>query len=356
MKVYFDKKLIKKEYVSFLAPLLGLPDFDIWREDKDQIKEWTDYGKNFLSLSSEKECDYFVYPKYFKLEFSNELKTYSKKAKHHNKKVLVFYYWEIDDYIDISDNILWYKRSTKNINPDNEYCLPPFPQDLFAKVGNNIAFVDKQSKKPYSIWYTWYSNYFDLKSFIRYMFVRFVWIVCRTKLLKNILMLLKKEDLYATLVNAWYWNSCRSKTIKQLQKLKKYKFDFTQRAHALTIDAKVSMREEYIKNLVEIDFPLLVRGFWNYSVRQYEVLSLGKIPLYIDTDAKLPFEDEIPYKDLFIIVPFGDVKNIKKYIDHYIDKNQNKLVEIQKEIRNIYQEYFVMKNYYVRIINSLEKK
>jgi hypothetical protein len=101
---------------------------------------------------------------------------------------------------------------------------------------------------------------------------------------------------------------------------------------------------------------LVVRGFWNYSFRQYEVMSLGKIPLYIDTWAKLPFQDEIDYKRLFIIVPFKDIHRIGSYIDKYISKNEWNLTNIQKEVRKIYEEYFIMKNYYTKIIQRLENK
>lgn len=60
-----------------------------------------------------------------------------------------------------------------------------------------------------------------------------------------------------------------------------------------------------------------MRGFWNYSFRMYEAMSLGRILIYIDTWANLPFIDEINYKDLFIIIPFSKRKYIYKYIDAF---------------------------------------
>ncbi|MCF7834544.1 hypothetical protein K9M48_00615 [Candidatus Gracilibacteria bacterium] len=60
-----------------------------------------------------------------------------------------------------------------------------------------------------------------------------------------------------------------------------------------------------------------MRGFGNYSFRMYEAMSLGRILIYIDTGANLPFIDEINYKDLFIIIPFSKRKYIYKYIDAF---------------------------------------
>jgi len=93
-----------------------------------------------------------VYPKYFALEYFREVKKYANEAKNYGKKVIVFCYGEIDDYINISDNIIWYKRSTHRDNPSNELCLPPFPQDILPYNGNTIPFIKPTEK--YSIGFT----------------------------------------------------------------------------------------------------------------------------------------------------------------------------------------------------------
>jgi hypothetical protein len=356
MKVYFDKNLIQKEYLSFLAPLLWCPDFDIWGEEKKQIKERYSEGKKLLVVSEKKDCDFYVYPKYFLLDNFDELQAYANDAQINGKKVIVFSYWEIDDYIDINKNILWHKRCTKINNPSNEFCLPPFPEDLLKYNDNKINFIKEWKKKKYSIGYTWYSNYYNIRSFLYYISVRCIWSLCRMKPIKKLLMRYKKEALYWRLVNAWIWNYCRWKTIREIKKLEKYELNFIQRNHALTTTGtKKDMREEYIRNLNESDFALVVRWFGNYSFRQYEALSLGKIPIYIDTWAKLPFQNKINYNELFIIVPIEKIKKIGNYIDNYIKKNKWKLKEIQRKIRKTYEDYFTIKNYYSKIIENLKK-
>lgn len=353
MKIFFEKTFIQNEYVSFIVPLLWVPNFAIWGEDKKQIIDRHIAGQKLLLFSNKKDCDYFIYPKYFLLDNFNELKFYSDDAKLYGKKVIVFSYGEIDDYININDNILWYKRSTRNINPNNEFCLPPFPEDLLPHRNNIIKPISDWMNKKYSIGYTWYSKYYNIRSFLYYIGVRLVWSIFRIGFLKALLMKIKDEKLYWRLVNAGTWNYCRGETINQIQKLKKYDFYFIQRNHALTTDTKSVMREQYIKNLYDVDFPLVVRWFGNYSFRFYEVLSLWKIPLYIDTWAKLPFEGEILYEEFCIIVPIDYINKIGHYIDNYIDKNGWKLYEIQKKVRYIYEQYFTMTNYYTKIIHTL---
>lgn len=356
MKIFFDKGLIQNEYISFLTPLLWCPDFAIFGEDKKQIKERHNDGKKLISFSDKETCDYFVYPKYFSLEYFDELKIYSEEAKKHKKKVLVFSYQEVDDYLNVNNNIIRYKRSTNIKNPENEICLPPFPEDLLWYNNHQINGIKEGIHRKYFIWYIWYSNYSDIWSFLRYLGVRLIWIICRIKSIKWLLTKIKNERLYSNLVNAWTGNYCRWIVIQQIKKLKNYNFNFIQRKHALTTETKNHMREQYIKNLIHSDFTLLVRWFWNYSIRQYEIMSLGKIPIYIDTWAKLPFEDEINYDEIFIKVPFEDIENIEFHIDRYINSNKWNLDKIQKKIRNIYEKYFIMKNYYAKIIHNLENR
>ena len=353
MKIYFDKKLIQHEYISFLAPLLWLPDFEIWWEDKNQIKERTEKGKTIIFSTTKKDCDYFVYPKYFLLDHWKELSEYAHEAKKHKKKVIVFSYGEIDDYINIDNNIIWFKRSTKKENPNNEYCLPPFPEDFLKYNNNNIPLIQETPSKKYSIGYVWYADYYNLRSRLYYVGTRIIWLICRIKWIKKILMKIKNDRIYSKLVNAWIGNYFRGKVIRVIKKQKKYKFNFIQRKHALTTETKNEMRKQYIENLIESDFVLLIRWFWNYSIRQYEALSLGKIPIYIDTWAKLPFTEDIPYDDIFIKVPIWEIEKVEIYIEKYINNHKGELQKTQKKIRFFYENFFIMTAYYKKIISML---
>ena len=60
------------------------------------------------------------------------------------------------------------------------------------------------------------------------------------------------------------------------------------------------LRFEFIRNILSSDYTLCFRGSGNYSLRFYETLCLGRIPLFINTDCKLPFEDEINWRDMFM--------------------------------------------------------
>ena len=61
-------------------------------------------------------------------------------------------------------------------------------------------------------------------------------------------------------------------------------------------------RRAFVDNLRRSDYVLCSRGGGNFSYRLYEALSAGRIPLFVDTDCVLPFEDEIDWHALCVWV------------------------------------------------------
>lgn len=117
---------------------------------------------------------------------------------------------------------------------------------------------------------------------------------------------------------------------------------------------KWKLRQEYLDSIYNNTFSLAIRWDWNFSFRLYEIMSAGRIPLFIDTNCKLPFDNQINYKDLFIRVPFNDIDNIDLYIQNYLKKHSD-LNIISKEIRNIYENYCTMTWFFGNMIRLLEK-
>ena len=97
------------------------------------------------------------------------------------------------------------------------------------------------------------------------------------------------------------------------------------------------LRNEYINNMLESDLVLCVAGAGNFSYRLYECMSLGKIPIIIDTDICLPCEDVINWKEISIWNK--DVSTLTNDINMFWNKHTDKTyIELQNKIRNIYEE------------------
>ncbi|WP_298533207.1 exostosin family protein [uncultured Algibacter sp.] len=53
---------------------------------------------------------------------------------------------------------------------------------------------------------------------------------------------------------------------------------------------------EYFENMEHSQYVLCVRGAGNFSVRFYEALAMGRIPVFVNTDCLLPLSDVIDWK------------------------------------------------------------
>lgn len=96
-------------------------------------------------------------------------------------------------------------------------------------------------------------------------------------------------------------------------KRKKYRAGVTRNkeTHETTI--------QFYDNMLESQYVLCVRGAGNFSVRFYETLMMGRIPLYVHTDGYLSLPDIIDWKDHVVWVDY---------------KNRHHIAEILLEFHN----------------------
>jgi hypothetical protein len=83
------------------------------------------------------------------------------------------------------------------------------------------------------------------------------------------------------------------------------------RLAASSWDARVGerVRREFVENITNSDYVVCVRGGGNFSLRLYETLCLGRIPLLIDTDCVVPFAQLDEWKELAVWCPASDIEN-----------------------------------------------
>ena len=98
-----------------------------------------------------------------------------------------------------------------------------------------------------------------------------------------------------------------------------------------------NVRNEYINNTLNSDFVICVRGAGNFSYRFYETLCLGRIPIVLDTDLDLPFNDFIDYDNKILIIKINEINTIEHKIltfwDNIIDYKK-----LQLDLINFWSE------------------
>jgi hypothetical protein len=123
---------------------------------------------------------------------------------------------------------------------------------------------------------------------------------------------------------------------------------FTSRAtysgHVKTITGSVAdNRREFVDTLANSDYALCIKGDANSSVRFYEALSMGRIPLFLDTACVLPLEDRINYRDFCVFVDWKDVDRIgENLLEFHASITPERFKEMQVKARAVYHDFLRM--------------
>ncbi len=103
----------------------------------------------------------------------------------------------------------------------------------------------------------------------------------------------------------------------------------------------VMLREQMVETILNSDYALDIKGDANNSARLFEILSLGRIPIIIDTERNLPFRDKIDYSSFSLIVDYRDIKKLPEIITSF-HKNisPQQYEQMQRNARNAFLNYF----------------
>jgi hypothetical protein len=102
--------------------------------------------------------------------------------------------------------------------------------------------------------------------------------------------------------------------------------------------AKGQLRRQFLNNLTNNAYALCVRGTDNYSWRFYEALSLGRIPIVIDTDCVLPWEEQIPWERLILRVPSTCLTELPDRLWQWHSSfSPSEFQQLQLELRSVFE-------------------
>ncbi|EAZ82407.1 exostosin domain-containing protein [Algoriphagus machipongonensis] len=137
----------------------------------------------------------------------------------------------------------------------------------------------------------------------------------------------------------------RGRLLKNLSKHKSLKTDFVLRQKYRggygSEEHAIKTEREFFENIEKNLFTLCLRGSGNYSVRFYQTLAMGRIPVLIDTDSNLPYEDVIPYQDLIVKVPYSERTEVGSAIQKFLEgKSDEDLQKIQSKCRQVWKDAF----------------
>jgi hypothetical protein len=224
---------------------------DISNDDINNLVEYTDVA----------ECDFIYYP--HKINKNSNIEELIKLSDNFDKKILLFYNDDDDSIFNFKNSVIFRTSLYKSNKLDNYQSLPAFCNDI----GRNIDCLRDKSEIPT---------------------IGFCGAITHP-IRKIVIDEIDKSNLNTNFIirnNFWggdVWGT--------------------------------NVRTDYVNNLLNSDFIICVRGAGNFSYRFYETLCLGRIPIVIDTDIDLPFNDFIEYDNLVLKV--NNVEEIEQKVLEY---------------------------------------
>ena len=114
-----------------------------------------------------------------------------------------------------------------------------------------------------------------------------------------------------------------------------------------------NQRQEFLDNLLRNSYALCVRGTDNFSWRFYEALSLGKIPVLIDTGCLLPMEDELNWDNFILKVPATELSELPEgLLAWHSSFSDRAFRELQRDLRSIFERMRFV-NFYLEMFRKI---
>lgn len=338
INLFYNKKLkIKAKNYQFFPLLQKL-------EEKN-----SSLSHYFSFVDKLEDCDMGIIPMNIQLlilqNMKKEVMDFIDQCRKFGKKVLIFSGGDFGISI-FSEGIYTIRLGGFHGKlSSTTYIMPPFIDDPYDKL--NIKFnTILKSEKP-TIGFVGHSNGSVLK-FIKEYFLY----------VKGTINRIFRKDV--TDYQFFYPSSIkRHKYLKKLSKIKGIKSDFIFRNHYRAGIKKKGNIEtttrEFYQNMNQNLYTFCLRGTGNFSARFYETLAMGRIPVIIDTDCRLPFFEIINWEEHCIIISEKEGHTLgNRIIDFHNNTSQEDLINIQFKNRKIWKNYLRKTSYFIKLANCLK--
>jgi len=288
MKIWFDRnKICFKTFITEKFLLMPFYERQIIKSNKDfkNADNWIDSCTNIIHEVPQKEANVFVYHDKLDTGISDTIQLATKL----NKQIIAFYNDDNSAPTSLPPCVDLYRTSLhKSKQKINEYSFPAWSEDFGTAERLHIR---SKSEKPV---------------------VGFCGAVTHPIRHTAISLIEKNTNLNTNfLIRGNFWGG----SIHDPQ-----------------------IREEYICNINSSDMVLCCRGAGNFSYRLYETISLGRVPIIVDTDIVLPCDDMIDWKSISIWVE--DINLINDSINNFWQKITDiDYKKLQTTIRDTYEKY-----------------
>ena len=343
------------KYVPILSPFWGeLPEDQHFKARRFQ--SLVENGQSFLEMTSLEECDVAIFFCHWQLIVSDE-KAYNlalqfiEKAKSKGKPVGIFSQGDWISDQPMESAIIFYTSSFQSKRRQNEFAMPEWTSNSSKDFGSQIS-IRKKQEKPRVGFYGYAPplgmpfGLQKLKSIVR--------------LSADNLGLMRRFCHKTGHTNRVIAVSNLSKSpLVETNFVPRKNFAFSSKSlqSASLEPEKLAQRlqQEFCQNIIDSDYIVCCNGYENYSIRLYETLSFGRIPIFINTDCVLPYDFAIDWKKYCVWVDESELPFIAdKVADFHNALAPQEFEDLQYECRRMWEEWLSPEGFFDNFYRHLE--
>lgn len=340
LKLYTDKTFLVEAYRKYTFPLL----FDL-----HYVKN-IDTLKYYKIINNVEVCDIIVYPIDYKVfcKHSKPFKTINEYSKKYNKPIWIYTAGDYGYTPQIPNSYIFRfggfhsKLNTKN------YILGAFISDPYEYfIEQKISLLPKQIQP--TIGFVGHAQ----SGFKKYLKE------CLNYLKYSVKRILK---LQISDYQSFYPSSVkRAKYLRKLQSIEVFNTNFifrkNYRGGALTPEDRKLSSIEFYNNIYNNLYTFCSRGVGNFSVRFYETLAVGRIPILLNTDCRLPLSSIIDWEKHIVILDESSKESLEKQILKFHNtKTPTEIEEIQKSNRQLWEQFLTRESFFIQFYKIFKSK
>jgi hypothetical protein len=279
-------------HAVILAPFWGTNPEAPGEPDAGRFDRYAEHGGSFLGLGSLADCDVGVFPQNWESAGEAALdlsKRFAGVCRDAGKTPVTFYGGDSTDPLPVDATVFRTSLLRSQRGP-NEFALPAWSEDFLARYRDGRLQPRPKRTRPV-VGFCGNTNVAPPRSL--------------AGAVRGALRGSQEETTHT---------HPRTRALRAIERDGRLEPNVVLRSEfwgALEdSSALLAARREYVNNLLESDYVLCVRGIGNFSYRLYETLSVGRIPVFVDTDCVLPLDFDIDWREYCVWVDGDEIDRI----------------------------------------------
>lgn len=347
MKLYFPKSHYHRSR-QLVFPLLRPFIKNKYYTDVERVALYGVSEKDFEFTDSLEDADLAIltmaWNYYVKNKKTDLAINFIKECNALGKKVVSVNTEDFGMRIPYFENLIILRYSGyKSEFSKNEYIQPPFIKDPLLTYFNKATIIERAYANKPVIGFCGQANSSPLngiKEILKIAYRNFKFYIKLSPYEPQ--QLLSSSSLRASIIGEIHKSQ---EVVSNFILRKKYRAGVTTNkdSHKTTLEFYYNMRDS--------DYIVCARGAGNFSIRFYEALAMGRIPVFINTNCGLPFDEEIDWKKHVVWVEYIERHKVaEKVVDFHRTLSERDFIDLQYSNRKLWEERLTLRGFFNNFI------